>query len=250
MNKWRSHKKIKKDYQCKNLKNPFFRKKEKGRSSNFWKWMVLLALIIVAALVWFFLISPVWRLKNINIQGLTRMDASEIKNIIIAREANSRLLFFKESNFFLFKDDAAKAEILDKYNFSDLQINKKIPNTIELKINERPYSFIFQQGSDFFYSSSDGYIMKEIAVTPEDMTKYFILENKSDSITIGEKNKISLKEEYLNFVLDLNNRLMGYTDMPVEKFIIDQELNSIIVKFKNGPSVYFSVKSDAGEQVE
>ncbi|MFA6514278.1 MAG: hypothetical protein WCT50_03270, partial [Patescibacteria group bacterium] len=160
------------------------------------------------------------------------------------------LLFFNESNFFLFKDDEAKAEILDKYNFSSLQITKKIPNTIELKINERPYSFIFQQGSDYFYSSSDGYIMKEIPVLPEDLAKYFILENKSDSIVIGEKNKISLKDDYLNFVLNLNSHLAQYSDLPVEKFIIDQELNSVIVKFKNGPSVYFSTKNDINEQVE
>ncbi len=250
MRKGSSYKKIKKDYQRKNLKNPFFRKKEKGRSSNFWKFLIFLIFTAIVALVWFFLASPFWHLENVNVSGLTRFDESELKNIIETRKENKRWLFFKESNFFAFKADEVKLEILDKYNFSDLQINKKIPRTIELKINERPYSFIFQEGSDYFYASSDGYIIKEVPVLPGDMDKYLILENKSSSVTIGAKNKLTLNNDYLNFVLDLNSRLSASADLPVERFIIDQELNSVIVKFKNGPAVYFSVKSDAGEQVE
>lgn len=251
MQKWQGkHRRIKKDYQRKNLKNPFFRKKEKKKNVGFKKYFLILAIIALSALVWFFLASSFWRLKNIEIEGLTRFDASELRNIISAREESRRWLLFKENNFFLFQEEEVKAEILDKYNFADLQITKKIPSTIKLKISERPYSFIFQEGSVYFYAASDGYVIKEIPINPEDFAKYFVLENKSDSVTIDERSKITLKDDYLKFVQNLNQILSTHQDLPVEKFIIDQELNSVIVKFKNGPAAYFSVKDDAAEQVE
>lgn len=251
MEKWRGkNKRIKKDYQSKNLKNPFFRKKEKKKTGNFKKYFLVLILILIIAVAWFFLASSVWRLKNIVVEGLTRIDSSEIKNIAWSREDNRRWLFFKESNFFLFQADALQEEILDKYNFANLEIKKKIPGTISIKISERPYAFIFQEGSTYLYASNDGYVIKEAVVSPEDMSKYFILENKSSSISINEKNKITLKDDYLNFIFSLNQLLSAYQDLPIEKFIIDQELNSVIVKFIDGPAVYFNVKDDLNKQVE
>lgn len=251
MHKWQGkNKRIKKDYQCKNLKNPFFRKKEKPKNVGLKKYFLILILAAIIALVWFFLASSFWRLKNIEIEGLTRFDSSEIKSIILAREGERRWLLFKESNFFLFQTEEVRSEILNKYNFADLQVNKKIPGTIKLKISERPYSFIFQEGSGYFYASSDGYVIKEVPVNPDDMLKYFILENKSNSVTVNDRNQITLKDDYLKFILNLNQILATYPDLPVEKFIIDQELNSAIVKFKDGPAAYFSTKEDAAEQVE
>ncbi|HZJ41221.1 MAG TPA: hypothetical protein VFD16_03085 [Candidatus Saccharimonadales bacterium] len=251
MQKWHGkNKHIKKDYQRKNLKNPFFRKKEVKKNAGLKKYFLILIMAAVIALVWFFLASSFWCLKNIEITGLTRFDPSELENIILSREDSRRWLLFKESNFFLFQKQEVRTEILDKYNFADLEISKKIPSTIKLKISERPYSFIFQQGSDYFYAASDGYVIKEIPVTPEDFAKYFLLENKSDSVTINDDNRITLKDVYLKFILELNKILMTYSDLPVEKFIIDQELNSVIVKFKDGPAAYFSIKDDANEQVE
>jgi len=251
MEKWRGkNKRIKKDYQSKNLKNPFFRKKEKKKTGNFKKYFLVLILILIIAVAWFFLASSVWRLKNIVVEGLTRIDSSEIKNIAWSREDNRRWLFFKESNFFLFQADALQEEILDKYNFANLEIKKKIPGTISIKISERPYAFIFQEGSTYLYASNDGYVIKEAVVSPEDMSKYFILENKSNSISINEKDKITLKDDYLNFIFSLNQLLSAYQDLPIEKFIIDQELNSVIVKFIDGPAVYFNVKDDLNKQVE
>ena len=251
MEKWRGkNKRIKKDYQSKNLKNPFFKKKEKKKTGNFKKYFLVLILILIIAVAWFFLASSVWRLKNIVVEGLTRIDSSEIKNIAWSREDNRRWLFFKESNFFLFQADALQEEILDKYNFANLEIKKKIPGTISIKISERPYAFIFQEGSTYLYASNDGYVIKEAVVSPEDMSKYFILENKSNSISINEKDKITLKDDYLNFIFSLNQLLSAYQDLPIEKFIIDQELNSVIVKFIDGPAVYFNVKDDLNKQVE
>ncbi len=250
MNKWVAKRKIKKDYQAKDLKNPFFRQKQtnkKGKGLRLWPFIV--APILIGSLAWFFWAAPIWQIKTVDIQGLTRIDKVELENISRNREASSRLLLFKESNIFLFQEKDLYTEIMDKYNFAQLEVRKILPNKIEIKISERPYAFIFQQGSEYNYASGDGYIIKEVPVSEEDKGKYFILENRSQVVSISGKNKLSLKQEYLDFVFTLSNKLAEYSDLPAERYIIDQELNSLTVKFKDGPAALFNVKNDAGEQV-
>ncbi len=250
MSKWTVKRKIKKDYQAKDLKNPFFRQKQTAnKSKRLRRWPFIAVPALIGILAWFFWAAPIWQLKTIDIQGLTRIDKAELENIARSREANSRWLFFKESNIFLFQEKELYSEIIDKYNFAQLEIRKLLPNKLEIKISERPYAFIFQQGSEYNYASGDGYIIKEVPVSEEDKGKYFILENKSQVVSVGNKNKLSLKQEYLDFFFALSGKLAEHADLPVERFIIDQELNSLTVKFKDGPAALFNVKNGAGEQV-
>jgi cell division septal protein FtsQ len=150
---------------------------------------------------------------------------------------------------FLFDKQAAIKRILVGFNFSSLEITKKIPGTLEVKVNERPLAFIFQQGNDLFYSSQDGYLIKEVAVTAADKAKYLLLENQSDSSLLGTDNKIGLAADYLSFILELHSRLTAYPDLPLEKFVITNELNTIGVKFLNGPMVYFNTSLPALDQI-
>lgn len=242
-------KKIKKDYQAKKLKNPFFHQKQTGKTGFLKKWLFLLAFLFLAILIWFFLAAPVWSIKNVKITGLTRINNDELKKIIDLRMAESRWLVFREGNFFLFQKDILREEILSQYNFSDLKIKKTMPNSLEFIVSERPYAFILQEGSSYFYTSRDGYIIKEVAVTEEDLKKYFILENNNESIISNEKNKLNLKDTYLNFIFNFQEKISNYPDLTIEKYIIDQELNSLKVKFENGPLAFFNINNDAEEQI-
>jgi len=240
--------KIRPDYRQKNLKNPFFRQREQGRP-RLLKWLILFFLVAIMTLIWFFFASSVWKINEINISGLTRIDETEIKNIISNSFEDDVLLFFSQRNIFLFPKAEALDNINQSYNFSQVEIKKKLPDTLQVIVSERPYAFIFQQGSDRFYADRDAYVIKEEAVKDEDIEKYFILENKSQAVYIDSNNKIILKEEYLNFVFALHEAIKNYEEFKVERYIIDQELNSLTVKFLAGPRVYFNVKNDAAEQV-
>lgn len=82
------------------------------------------------------------------------------------------------------------------------------------------------------------------------MEKYFILENKSKLIRISDSAKINLKADYLNFIFKLNEALDYEADLSPNKYIIEQELNSLILDFKDGPLVYFNLDKDPVEQFE
>jgi len=250
MDMWQAkkHSKIKLDYQRRRQHNPFFRREKKQRQRRVWLLWLLLISTFVIFTIWFFLYSPVWKIKKIEINGLSRTDQGKIEEMVREEQAKKRYLIFSQTNIILFDSRVATNRIMEEYNLIDLKITKKLPGTLELKASERPYAFIFQEGSAYFYASADAYIISEPAVTDSDRAKYFILENKNNSL-IGEKNKINLTKEYLQFILDLSGQL-AISNLAVERYIIDQELNTLKVKFASGPLAFFNIRDVAASQVE
>jgi len=177
------------------------------------------------------------------------LPAAEIEKIVLEQGSESRWLFFKQSNIFIFDDKSVIKKITDNYNFAGLDIKKTWPRTITVKISERPYSFIWQEGSDLFYASSDAYAIKGPTVSDEDQKKYPILENKTGQALIGSRDKINLQDDFLGFFLGLNNELNEHPELEVEKFIIDSEFNTLQVKFLNGPVVYFNTRTMSTDQL-
>jgi len=243
-------KKIKKDYQRKQLENPFFRRNKKGSCSRYLKIFLWLGAMLIIFLFWLLFSSSLFKLKNIEITGLSRINNSELEQIVYNQSAKKTWIFFNQDNLFLFDREEVITAINNKYNFASLEINKRLPNKLNIEVGERPYSFIFQQGSSLYYASNDAFIISESAVTEEDKQKYLILENKSAENLIKGNNKISISDVLLSFMMNLNSKLSLYPDLGIERFVIDQESNTIKVKFKDGPFVYFSTKNDVAEQVE
>lgn len=244
------YKKIKRDYQRKNLSNPFFHKKPKGERRGLLKWFIIAGVLGVLILIWFFLSCSFWCLKKIQIKGLTRIDSSAVERMINDQTRERCWLFFKQGNIFLFNKEEAVQKIMADYNLAGSEIKKKLPCTLEINLRERPYAFIFQEGSNLFYASAEGYIIREVAVQPEDQTKYSLIENKLTNSLIADGNKIAVKDGYLDYILDLASRLVAYqAELPIERFIMDQESKNVTVKFKDGPAVYFNMLTDATEQI-
>jgi len=215
---------IKPDHQAKDLKNPFYRKKNESTKGKGW-WMIGV-FIVLAGLTWFFLATPFFKLKNIEISGLERLSDDELRQIIEEKESKSVFLIFKQSNFFLFDREELEEEIMAKYNFSRINVKKSLPDTLKIELSERPYAFIFQEGDNLYYASKDGYIIKDEPVSDEDKTKYFILENKSKIVSIN--SNLNTCPFISFFVCSLRNLPKGFA---LSSYL--SRLTSIVPSFEN-----------------
>ena len=242
-------KRIKRDYQSRSLSNPFFRPAPKKLNTKLKTFFYLLGLVLLGLFIWFFYASPVWQIKHIKVEGLTRFSETEIIDLVNEQMAKKTKLFFRQTNIHLFKSDDFKEEIIASYNFSDLKIIKQIPQTLVLKIKERPYAFIFKQGEEVYYASSEAYLIPEAEVREEDLGRYFILENQSDREMISA-NRIKISQEYLDFMFSLNDFLKISQGVKIDKFIIDLELNTLKADCQEGPLVYFNINDSAQDQLE
>ena len=247
---YRQRRKIKKDYHHKNLQNPFFHRKIKKGNGGFRRYLPIIIFLAAIALFWFLFFSSFWQIKVLRVEGLTRVSEEEIKMIVWDQFDRSRGLIFKQKNIFIFDSGEVAEKITTEYNLASIDVNKKWPETLEIKVSERPYSFIFQEGGETFYASSDGYIIRESAVDISEIDKYPVLENNIPGSMIDSRDKINIKTGYLEFFLSLSEKLSGLSEFNLEKFIIDQEFNMITVKFKDGPAVYFNVLNDVGSQID
>ena len=249
MNQVSYHKKIKKDYQCKNLRNPFFHKPKKGTSKSKRFLFLAIFLVVFFIIIWFFCFSSFWNLDKIEVKGLTRRPDGDLKQLIYNQSELKRYKIIKEKNILFFDTLEARKNILNSFNFANVEIKTKWPNTINISVFERPYAFIFQEGSANFYASSDAYLIKETPVNTDDLQKYFVLENKTPTSVI-KNDKVDIPVEYLNFILNLSKSLESYPELKTEKYQIDQGYRSVNVKFANGPTVYFNTKLQAPDQIE
>jgi len=246
----RGARRIKKDYQHKSLQNPFFHQVKKGTAGRrFFKYFISAGVLLIIVGLWFFLAASFWRIQTVKVSGVTRVAPGEIEKIIFQQTKERRYLIFRQDNLFLFNQEAAIEKIIAAYNFASLEISKKWPRQLELIVGEKPYAFIFQEGTNLFYASRDAYLIKEVPVQEEDKQKYLLLENRNPTSLIGEKDKILIKDVYLNFILNLADNLRAYPELTVDRFIVDQEFNTIKVKFKDGPLVYFNTQTAAADQV-
>jgi hypothetical protein len=231
------------------LHNPFFRKNKSGRNWLRFRFLAMGAPAAVLALVWFLMFSAFWRWDQVTIEGLTRLPASELEKIVWEQGSQPRWLMWQQSNIFAFDAEALAQNIAAHYNFAGLTVHKSWPRSIVLTVSERPYAFIWQEGSEMFYASADGYAIKEPAVSEEDKKKYPIFDNQTGQTMIGSRNKIGIKDEYLRFFLDLHSAFSSENSVSVEKFVLDREFNTLRVKLIDGPLVYFNTKSSAREQL-
>lgn len=240
----------KKDYQAKGLKNPFFRVKKK-KTSKAWKWRFVFFVLILAIIIWFFWWSPVFSIKDIKVEGLSRVSPNSLSALAWQETELSRHLVFKQKNIFCFDKNDLRKKINASYNFASLEINKHwLKRTISIKIAERAYALIWQEGNSYYFSDKDGNLIKDEAVSEEQKKQFLVLENRSNGSLIINDNKINLNKDYLPFIFPLADKIKNYPDFKINKYFIDNELNTIKLSLADGPEVYFSTREDLTSQLD
>ncbi|MFZ4648661.1 MAG: cell division protein FtsQ/DivIB [Patescibacteria group bacterium] len=239
----------KKDYQIRKLDNPFFnrRAKREEKVSNNLKVALISLCALLIILFWFFLYSPIFVIKKIEIKGITRINANEINNLVFGQGSGRRGLIFKQSNIFIFSAEELEAKIQSTYNFAQIKTTKKIPNTIILNVSERPCTLIWENTSNScYFIDQEGYLIKEIGVQEADRNKLPVISDERG--VTGDGNKINLDRQYLDFMLELYQKI-GATGLKVDKFVIDKNPDTVRANLKDGPFLMFSLKEDLNKQL-
>jgi len=235
---------LKKDYQAKGLKNPFFRVKKK-KTHRYLKFRFILYLLLAFVIIWFFWFSPVFSIKSIKVEGLNRVNPGLIEQMAWQQANSSRYLVFKQNNIFIFDEESLLENLNLSNNFSKLEIFKNIwSRKIYIKISERPYAFIWQEGNSYYFSDQGGSLIKDELVSEEHKKQFLILENRSGNSLILDDRDININENYLPFIFKLAEAISKNPDFKVKVYFIDNELNTVKLALDNGPEIYFSTREE------
>lgn len=247
------------DYSNKKYTNPFFRNKSKIKIRLFklhkkGKLFFILLLLIIFLFIWLFCFLPFFNIKNIEINGLSKISKNEIEEIIFKQINDKRLFILQQKNLFVFNKKLLKNSLNKKYCFSNLIINKKLPDSLFINIQEKSYAYIFNQDEKYYYIDSDGYIINEVSPLDIKEKRYPLISYQGKDNIISYNNtkydKIEIDNRYFVYIKSLFNNFLSLKDLTSEKFIIDDEIDTVKVHIQDGPIIYFNINNDADKQIK
>ena len=122
---------------------------------------VLLGAIIASAL-YFFLFSPYFTIRNVEVYGNEVIAADDILEIVDQELGRSKFFVLKNNNSFLFSKKAFKAAVAEHFILDDIVITKVLPDTLKITVDEKIAAMQWNSAGRKYLLGSEGIIIKEV----------------------------------------------------------------------------------------
>jgi cell division septal protein FtsQ len=256
-----------KDYHRKQYNNPFFKKTKKGlfsRSRNRYynrrgSWRAILALFLSTFLigisVYFVFFSQYFAIKNILISGTEKISQDEMRGLLDTQISARRFFVFSQNNIFIFDEKTAEKTISEKYALNFFKINKRLPGTLQISLEEKKPAIIWKTTDKFYLIDWGGAIISEIS--SEEVPGYpgnqpgakmaVVFDDSNASVAVKDEILNSQIIQNINYLqnnlpqttgLQISNMAMASHDDPTIRCATDE-----------GWEAYFSLASDLSTQI-
>lgn len=138
--------------------------------------LFLIALIITA--ITLFLLSPVFKITKIEVKGNEKISSDEITSLSMIE---------KETNLFKINKKEITNNIKQNSYVDTIKINRKIPNTVEIVVEERKVDYILEVESFFAYIDKQGYILEVNSENIENKIKILGFKTAEENIKVGSR---------------------------------------------------------------
>ena len=154
---------------------------------------ILLLFAIIIGILLFLFISPVFNIKNINVQGNNKINAEAIESL-------SKINM--DENIFRFSSKQAAENVKENAYIDSVEVRRKIPNTVEIIVTEREAKYQLEYGNAFVYIDGNGNIL-EISNENANLPIIRGYSTTQEGIQVGNKlidedcNKLLTVEKFL-----------------------------------------------------
>ncbi|MBU0649448.1 hypothetical protein KJ969_05140 [Patescibacteria group bacterium] len=122
----------------------------------------ILFLVLVA--VYFLLIGPYFYISEVKVDGLTTIKSDDFKTVVDDFLKTRRLLVFPNQNILIANMSKLEREIGERYVVDGLKIKRKLPNKLEISVEERSAKAVISMGSEYFFVDSQGIILRRLSL--------------------------------------------------------------------------------------
>jgi len=230
----------------KQYRKPYRVKKKRPIYKNRFFWLGILFLIFVSSVFYFLFFFNFFQVKNINIEGVNKVPTDSVRFLAESKLEN-KILFFSTKSIFLINSGDIKGNILSDFpQISKVEVRRKLPDIIDIKISERVGQAAWCRDEKCFSLDNEGVIFEEIFDIASNTVK--IRGGAGDKPDLKLGDKITDKEK-LNQIFYLESKLKDRLKISlVEIYIIsDERLN---VKTTEGWDIYFNSKEDLNWQMD
>lgn len=212
------NKRIREEERKKKITQQEIKKKKRNKRIKLVLKIALLVGIIIGGIA-FAMISPIFNIKNIQVANNDQVNS---ETIISLSELKT------QHNIFQFSGIVIANKIKENAYIKEVKIHRKIPDTIQIEVEERKHSYSVDFLGKYAYIDKQGYIL-EIA---EDSKQKIIIQGittPEEQILVG--NRLSSQDlERLEDIIKVKNAAKEYN--------LDTKLTSIDITDKNEYSIY------------
>ena len=154
---------------------------------------ILLLFAIIIGILLFLFISPVFNIKNINVQGNSKINTEEIESL-------SKINM--NENIFRFSSRKIEENVKENAYIDTVEVKRKIPDTVEIIVTERVAKYQLEYGNAFVYIDGNGNIL-EISNENANLPIIRGYSTVQENIQVGNKlvdedcNKLLTVEKFL-----------------------------------------------------
>ncbi len=238
------------------FRKPYRVKRKKSILKNRFFLFGFLILIIIGIITYFATFASIFQIKEIQISGNQKVQRENLENLIW-RKIDRKIFIFPTKSIFLTNFQEIKKNLLETFpKISQINLKRKFPDILILKIQEREPLFVFckprsereisllrgKNSSPCFYLDKEGVIFEEVSGNGE---QFLIIKDvRSQEARLGKKViEEKLLGDIRKIVLELRE-----TEIFIEEFTLFEE--KIEVKTLQDFEVYFNQKEDISSQIQ
>lgn len=275
----------KKDYDWRPKKrNPFI-----GEEGTDWKNRIEVVILIITLIAIFSLIfyHPFFHIQKFEVKGLQRIDEQEFISTVEGIISFKKFLILPAKNYFLADCNEIHEIILSRFPVRSVLVEKKFPDTLEIVVEEKISTIIYDNGNQYSYLGLSGNIVeilryvgenewKEIKITTttvledgteeeheEILERYHTPPVKNIITEMGDYpivydmrekeaiiNNVMLRSETVQGIIEWFNIINRQSDISVTYFLLENELGDCIIKTRDGWEMRVKLTARVGEQFE
>ena len=217
----------KRDYQAKDFKNPFFpRPSRRRRLKRLIFLFVILSLVVIFGLV---VINRQldFAIKYVEVQGAQQTNQQQVLELAQEQMTQKRFWFWSQGNLLFFSQRQLIKTLLAQYPLERVGLNKKFPQTLVIKIKEKPLAAVWLAEGQRYYLDSLG-----VATG-----------------VVGENSNLVIEPETVSFIGALDQLIKSRADFEVSHYVLTSPAaEDITLVTKDGWEVYFSLQDSAVNQ--
>lgn len=230
--------------------------KEKGISKSFWlKFLsIFLEICFVGVVVYALFFSPLLNIKSVIVNGAQDLKKEDIASV--SSDILKQKYFFNtlhRSNLILLNTDEIKTALQDRFKrIESVEITKKFPDKLFIKIKEWESSLVFCSGDQCFVVDSNGkaYARADFHNSELGEQSLLVLRDLSQKNIIQEN--IDMDSGLINFLENIEDRLSSELNLNTKQewstpLLVSGDLRA---ETTEGWKVYFNYNIGTEKEIE
>lgn len=184
-------------------------KKAKGVLANRLFFILNMTLVsVIGYFLYFFLLSPYYETKTIVVEGVRFISSSELIEDVQVYTDSYTFLGVKTNNLLLINKRKLESTLGQKYLFSDIIIEKKLPNTLLLSIEERNVIYRIAGTGHEYLVDDQGVVVRRVTNFTQRPTLLSLNPQDPANIDLSYPNIHQEGDQFINFAF-VSDTVMG-----------------------------------------